>query len=316
MTTPALVAFNPAAHQGAAVRRFAPVRAALERTFAVSVVETTTDDSWRAAVGEALEAGTRVFLAAGGDGTVHRVAGAVLAARGDDALDDIAIGGVGLGSSNDFHKPVGARVNGFPVRADVKTATPRDVLRVSWSEYDGVSHDDVVMVSASFGVTAAGNTLFNAPGPVLTLLKRRWVGAAIIWAALNTVLRWHDLPAQLEIDQEHVAAGLTNLSILRTPWLSGGLRYDIPVAGDDGNIVVALAHDRNLVARLGLLVALSRGRFVGRAGTRWWSAADVRVDLHGVADLEIDGEVVRARSAHFSLHPFPLRICGPGGLNV
>jgi diacylglycerol kinase (ATP) len=312
----ALVAFNPAAHQGAAIRRFAHVRAALERAFAVSVVETTTDDSWRVAVGGALDAGTRVFLAAGGDGTVHQLAGAILAARGDTALDDIAIGGVGLGSSNDFFKPAGATVNGVPVRVDVKKATPRDVVRVSWCETDGVSHDDVVMVSASFGVTAAGNSLFNAPGPVLALLKRHWTGAAILWGALLTVIAWHDLPAQLAIDQENVAVGLTNLSILRTSWLSGGMRYDIPVAGDDGRTVVALAHDRNLASRLSLLVALSRGHFVGEAGTRWWSATDVRVELDGVADLEIDGEVVRVRSAHFYMHPYRLPICGPGGLDV
>ena len=316
MTTAALVALNPAAHQGAALRRFAQVRVALQRTFALSVVETTIDDSWRAAVEDALEAGTRVFLAAGGDGTVHRLAGAVLAARGDTALDDIAIGGVGLGSSNDFQKPVESTVNGIPVRVDVTTATPRDVLRVSWCENDGLSHHDVVMVSASFGVTAAGNALFNSPGPALAFFKRHWTGAAILWGALHTVLRWRDLPAQLTLDQDHVFVGLTNLSILRTPWLSGGLHYDLPVAGDDGRFVVALAHDRDLVARLGLFAALSRGRFAGREGTRWWSATGARVELNGVADLEIDGEVVCARSARFSLDPFPIRICGPGGLDV
>jgi diacylglycerol kinase family enzyme len=133
---------------------------------------------------------------------------------------------------------------------------------------------------------------------------------------LLTLLEWRDLPALLTINQERVAVGLTNLSILRTPWLSGGLRYDLPVAEHDGQFVVALAHDRNLVARFGLLAALSRGRFAGRAGTSWWSATNARVDLNGVADLEIDGEVVCARSASFSMFPFPLRICGPGGLDV
>jgi diacylglycerol kinase family enzyme len=124
------------------------------------------------------------------------------------------------------------------------------------------------------------------------------------------------MPAEIAIDQEHLAVGLTNLSVLRTPWLSGGLHYDLPVAGDDGRFVVALAHDRTVINRLGLLMALSRGRFVGRPGTRCWSATDARVDLDGVADLEIDGEVVRARSAHFTLHSCPIRICGPGGLDV
>ena len=80
MTT-ALVVLNPAARQGTAARRFAQVRPALERAYALSVVETTADESWRVAVEEELIAGTRVFLAAGGDGTVHRLAGAVFRAQ-------------------------------------------------------------------------------------------------------------------------------------------------------------------------------------------------------------------------------------------
>jgi len=206
VTTTALVALNPAAHQGAALRRFAEVRPLLARTFGISVVETTANDSWKAAVEEALDSGTRVFLAAGGDGTVHRLAGAILAARGNVPLDDISLGGIGLGSSNDFHKPVTAAVNGIPVRVDVDSSSPRDVLRVSWCDHDGVRHDDVVMVRASFGVTAAGNALFNKPGRTLALLKTHWTGVAILWAALRTLIAWSDLPARLAIDDERLLA--------------------------------------------------------------------------------------------------------------
>lgn len=314
--TRALVVFNRAARQGMAARRFSVVRAKLDRKFAVSVAEMTSDGSWRTAVRTALEAGTKVFVAAGGDGTVHGLVGAVLEVRGHAALDDLTIGAVGLGSSNDFHKPLTAVMQGIPVRMDWTTAAPRDLLRVTWCDAEGEKHSDVVMVSASFGVTAAGNAQFNAPGLVLALLKRRWTGAAILCQALHTVLSWRDIPVRLAIETTNVIVDLTNLSILRTPWLSGGLQYDIPVADDDGRFVVALAHDRGLLARLGLLLALYRGRFAGRPGTRWWSADATCVELDQVADLEIDGEVVRARSARFYLHPFPLRICGPGGLDV
>ena len=53
-----------------------------------------------------------------------------------------------------------------------------------------------------------------------------------------------------------------------------------------------------------------------------WNHPDLDIDrkLEVQSELflvgEIDGEVVLARSARFSLAPFPLRICGPGGLDV
>jgi diacylglycerol kinase family enzyme len=53
-----------------------------------------------------LERGETDFVAAGGDGTVNAVVSALVENASPDALRRIRLGAVGLGSSNDFHKPL------------------------------------------------------------------------------------------------------------------------------------------------------------------------------------------------------------------
>ncbi len=61
----------------------------------------------------------------GGDGTVHALVEALALAPRRPPLDHLTLGAVGLGSSNDFHKPVGRRVGGVPVRLSPWRAAPR-----------------------------------------------------------------------------------------------------------------------------------------------------------------------------------------------
>ena len=309
----ALVALNPATRQGTGMRRFETVKPLLEEAFYLDVVATSPDRRWEGAVAAALARGIRVFVAAGGDGTVHALAGALLRARPGVPLDDLILGAVGLGSSNDFHKPVLAEFGGMPVRLDATRLAPRDVLVARWRDDQGLEREDVVVASASLGVTAAANGRFNRPGPVLGWLERHVLDGAILWAAAATLLAWRNVGATLVVDGATLPVRITNLSLLKTPWLSGGLRYDTPVSPDDGRFVLALAHDLSLAGRFGLLLALARGRFTGRPRTRTWHVDRASVTLERAGDLELDGEVFPARQVRVHVHPWALPVCGPGG---
>jgi diacylglycerol kinase family enzyme len=63
-------------------------------------------------------------------------------------------------------------------------------------------------------------------------------------------------------------------------------------------------------ALLRALVGLVRGRRPGRAGTHQWSEPEVEVQAARPFDLEVDGEVVRARRVRFSLWPEQIQVCG------
>jgi diacylglycerol kinase (ATP) len=266
---------------------------------------------WRSEVTGAVASGVRTFIAAGGDGTVHALVEVLASEATGVPLDAFTLGGVGLGSSNDFEKPV--RLAGLPCRSESRgvscrlnsgAAAPRDIVRVSWKDGTGRSRQSVLVVSGSIGLVAEGNALFSR-----SRLRRFFTGPAIAAAALGAIARHHPFPVRLSQAGRVEEISLSFLSILKTPWLSGSLRFDIPVASDDGLLVAAFCAGMSRTQLLGTLIGLSHGHFCGREGTGFVHSDWIEVAADEPFFLELDGEVTEAREARFDVLPGRIRVC-------
>ena len=109
----ALVLLNPNARRGQGRDRYRVVQPGIDELFETRVAETEPAGN-DGAVRAALDDGIRTFIAAGGDGTVNALIDALVRLRGTVALDDLTLGAVGLGSSNDAHKPIEREIRGIP----------------------------------------------------------------------------------------------------------------------------------------------------------------------------------------------------------
>jgi diacylglycerol kinase family enzyme len=305
----AILVLNPRARGGTGAARYLEVRQVVESRCQARRVELDDRGAWRHAVADGLADGVRLFLAAGGDGTVGALAGAIVERRGSVALDQITLGAIGLGSSNDFHKPVRTAVAGIPLRID-GPGIERDLARARYLDGSGVERERIFVVSASLGATAAANERFNGGDRALVLLKRTWVELAILYAAVRTIAAHRSIRARIRVGgraEEEIE--LDNLSVLKTPYLSGGLRYDTPVEPASGLLAVNLCERMGRARLLSTLAGLARGRFAGRPGTRHFSADSVALAFPAVVPLELDGEVVRASRVIFDLLPERIRAC-------
>lgn len=267
---------------------------------------------FRRSVLTALDRGERTFWAAGGDGTVGALVDTLAHAPHGPGLGRLVLGALGLGSSNDFHKPVARRIAGIPARIDASRARPRDVGRVCWLDADGEPHSRCFAVSASVGVIARANAAFNRRRGAVGLLQA--VGAtdaAIVAAAVGTLATQRPMPFRVTTRAGAWECALASASIGKTRHVAGLFTYDAAVAPDDGLLSLHLCEHGGSRARLvGTLVGLARGRFTGRPGTLSLATPFVTLESPESFDLEVDGEVVRARSAHFDLHPERPRVCG------
>ncbi len=304
----AVVLLNPAAGGNRGLARWRRAEGAVRDVCEPRIVETDPGGEWRFAVRQAIEDGTRLFIAAGGDGTVSALADELARARGWIPLDEFTLGAVGLGSSNDFHKPYGPRVGGVPVRI-VPSDGRRDLCVARYAAPDGTVHTRCFVISASVGLVAEANAFFNDGGEAERWLRGTWTGGAILYAALHTIGTWRNLALRFRAGGRTERAAVTNLSIAKTAYVSGMFRYDRTVAPDDGLLAIHLCEAMSRREALGALADLARGRFQGRPKRRHWNSWRFTVAADRPMAVELDGEVVRARRVSFGVLREQVKLC-------
>ena len=306
-----LVVFNPASNHGRGAARWRKLLEGSPELAALPVLTTDAEGRWRTRLADELAGGRRRFVAAGGDGTVNAVLDAA-ARRHPESLSDLVIGAVGLGSSNDFHKPGPHRVRGVPVRCDWTETRERDVCRAVCTRPDGTEVERFFIINASVGVGAEANLAFNRARGLLGWLKPRWIGGAILHAALSTIFTFRNLRCVLGIGGAPRPVSLSNLAILKSPHVSGDFTFDSPFVPADGRYRVHLAHGMSRPRLLLTLARLARGRFTGYPKTRSWEAPEVSITCPRPFALELDGEVLAVTTATLDILPEKIRECGPG----
>jgi diacylglycerol kinase (ATP) len=309
VATRPLVLLNPGCNYGTGRRRWDKVCTGLRgRIGDFDMVEFRPSDSLRNLTARALDAGARFLIAAGGDGTVNIILNALFDLG---RAGGVTLGAVGLGSSNDFHKPYRKErfIAGCPARVDLSSARPVDVVRIDYAD-GGTSMTRYCLLNASIGVTAEANAFFNSRSGFIRALQRVSVDAAVYAAALRTMLGFRNIACRINIDD---AGGLeldvSNLGVIKRPNFAGSLCYDTPVALDDGRMAVNVAFGLSFFGRIAAFVALSRGRFSGRPGTMASYGTKVEVSSPRHFAVEFDGEVVGASRAVFTVVPKGIEVC-------
>ena len=305
-----LVFLNPRADHGRAGGRWCAIHAEIaKRAPGFEIEETTSLEGTLASMRDALERGEREFVAAGGDGTVNLLVNAMMELPEEAGA---ALGAIGLGSSNDFHKPFdrGSSVGGFPARLDSGRARPCDVIRVDFEGGEGGGGTRYAIINASLGITAEANASFNAPTRFVNAAKRLSVDAAIVASVLRTLVTYRDVRCRIAIDGEAVGVlSVSNLGVIKNPHFAGSFCYDTPIEPDDGLIGVNVCERLTRFQVLATLAALRKRRFCGRPKTRSWVARRASATGDRIFALETDGEVVQARSATFTVVPRRIRCC-------
>lgn len=307
-----LALVNPHAGGGKGAVRWERVRDAItERAGAYETAVPADAAAARDAVRRALWDGERDFIAAGGDGTVNLVINTLLAHVTVAERATLRLGAVGLGSSNDFHKPhrADAWIGDVPVRVHFDRTTGHDVGRLRYLLPGGEWRCRRFILNASIGVTAEGNRRFN-DDPTVARAKRVHPDLGMTWAALAALFDGGPWPMRLATDgQPPVIERVTNLGIVKNPHFTGMLRYDTAYEPGSGAFDVHLLGNVSRAARVRAILGLCCGRFVGRRGTASWRARRLTVSADVPFAVEADGEVVVTTHAEFSLDPRALAVC-------
>jgi diacylglycerol kinase (ATP) len=306
------ILLNARSNDGRGRRKWEESRSELEERFPgqeFRVAENPGDLAAR--LGEEYARGERVFAAAGGDGTVNYLLNAIMNADGlNPAL--ITLGAIGLGSSNDFHKPYdpGRRTRaGIYFRLDATRTLPANVGRADYEDENGLARTHYFMINASLGIIARGNYLFNIDEGLVRWLKPRWVTGTIWYLTLRTLITSENVPLRLAVAGDRLETEATTLSVVLNPHFTGSLSYGCGDYSRRDAFGVALCERMGIPERLRTLSSLSKARFQGLPKTRFWESPFVEIDTVRPSPFEMDGEVVLARKIRVRLLKGAIQTC-------
>ncbi|MFH1010687.1 MAG: diacylglycerol kinase family protein, partial [bacterium] len=302
----------PHARAGAGIKKWEVARRRLLEFGMLQNAEPVTEpkDLHQAILRECDRGDSRI-VAVGGDGTVGQVVNTLMSLP-RSMRDKLILGAIGMGSSNDFHKPYKPSdciVPGVPVRLCWSRPQERNVGQVDFWDTDDQWHRRYFVINGSLGVLAAANHFFNNPRGLLTWLKPRFLNLSIWYAGLRTVMTQPAFEGSISENSKRLHTKITNLSVLLSPHVSGGFSLDIPVSPTSSTFGIALCEDMTKLRRLCTFMAMAHGRFVGLPGTRAMQAAEVSVSMRRPVPLELDGEVFMAARVHMRLLQGAIRVC-------
>jgi diacylglycerol kinase (ATP) len=255
--------------------------------------------------------GTKNFIAAGGDGTVNFVLNELIAAIGTLELRNIKFGAIGLGSSNDFHKPFNSSdfYDKIPMMIKFKNTSLRDLGVVSYRNSIG-DKSKYFLINASLGITAEANHLFNNPGKTLKFLKKISTGSSILYSALKTIASYENFNVTIHSEESgEIHTELSNLGILKNPHISGSLKYDTSAGYNNGYFDIFLGSGLSKIETVQMLRYLSKGSSKKISKKKQWKTKMLNVCSSKEFYVEYDGEIIRTDRVSFSLLPGLLQVC-------
>jgi diacylglycerol kinase (ATP) len=249
------------------------------------------------------------FVSAGGDGTMNYLLNSLVGVASSDELKNITIGAIGIGSSNDFHKPFRSKIGEIPVCIDFQHEYLRDVGVIKYDSDKGIV-EKYFLINASVGITAQANNLFNKSDLILPKLKRFNTKTAIFYSAIKTMMTYRNLSIEIIIDGDTLKTKLTNLGITKNPHFSGDFCYDSQTDYASGKFNVHLAHNMNKFEIVNLMKALISRSFSKLKKTKSWQTDRIKIASENNFAVEFDGEVVITNQVEFRVINKFIKVCG------
>ena len=241
----------------------------------------------------ALEDGTKLVVAMGGDGTVHEVVNGMIV--DDKAINpEAALGVVAAGTGSDFIKTFG--IPSSPSHAvahlDGPESFPIDIGKITYQS-DGV---EVVRYFANIAEVGLGASVVDRAGRL-----PRWLGPTVYLVAFWLTMRAHkaaDVTVDL-VDRKYEGK-MNNLVVANGQFFGGGMKIAPKAAPTDGVLDVQIEHARKRDA-IAMMPKVFKGEHVPHPDIL--EAKRVRLSIESSRPLliEADGEVLGTTPARFDL---------------
>jgi diacylglycerol kinase (ATP) len=287
----AVVLLNGVAGRGRALRKHEIVR---EQAAAagIQVQGAASPEEMEEVAREAAASGIDRVIAAGGDGTVHRVLNGIV---GSEA----ALGIIPCGSGNDL---------------SVNLGIPHDVRAAAQLAFTGAARDiDLCRIEcagatryfgciASFGLDSHANRIAN-------LHKGPFRGTALyVWSMLRALMEFSPVDVRVTHDAGEYRGEILLLVAANASSYGGGMRIAPAANLADGLLDVVAVRRMTRLKLLWCFPEVFSGRHISRQEVTCLRAAAVSIDARRPLQIFADGEYIGDTPARVSVLPRALRV--------
>jgi diacylglycerol kinase (ATP) len=249
---------------------------------------------------EAVDAGAKLVVAVGGDGTLNEVVNGV-------AGRDVDLATIPLGTGMDF-----GRTYRIPTKFDdavrvvlegnVRTIDAGCVRYRTWAGETAERYfANVSSVGMSGAVAQRANGMSKALGGKVTFF----------YALTRVFLEWRNTDVTVRLDDAERRGAMHDVIIANGVWHGGGMKLAPDASPDDGQFDVVLIGDVSKVDFLTTAPKIYKGKHVHHPKVEVLRSRRVEVDAPVQLPIELEGEQVGTTPATFEVVPGALRLRVP-----
>jgi diacylglycerol kinase (ATP) len=247
----------------------------------------------------ALHAGAQTIVAVGGDGTVSAIAASLLRRKSTASLAVVP-----CGTGNDIAKTLG--VNRWTPRRIAELVESGTPIRIDVGVVDG----HFFLNSCGFGFDAS---VLEASNHV-RLLKG---DAVYIYSALRQLFTYRGIDVSVSGLPGVKNGSMLMVTISNGRWLGGAFKIAPQASVFDGKLDACFLGDSNVIQRTKLFLGAMRGTHIGMPSVSVGSVHELTLTFPENPQMEIDGELRRARSHTVNVKCVPRAlsvVAAPGAL--
>jgi len=274
--------------------------ATLDRDPDYTVFEARTPEDTARVVREAARDGFDVVVAAGGDGTVHTVANALMSVGGS-ADERPALGILPFGTGNDLARTLAIPFAPEEALALLASAPRRRLDVIAIRAPGGAVSYAINVVSGGFAVDMRKRMDDD--------MKKRWGPFAYLIAAAETLPRAATYLLRYRCDGGDEQTIAAHSLVVASGRMAGGGGMVAPMANpEDGWIDVVIVREATVAARAALAARAAVGDYVQSDLVETWRVRRLDITSDPEMAFAVDGEVKAKTPVTFEAVPHALRV--------
>jgi YegS/Rv2252/BmrU family lipid kinase len=306
MDTNPHIILNPASAAGKTSRRLKNIIDALERRLrgAYSLYVTRHPRDATDSAKSAIEQGSKLIIAVGGDGTIQEVVnGFSLNTPSVSVVPELGI--VCSGTAEDIAKSFNLPVT-LHQQVEIACGTRSrrvDVGKVTFVGRDGKLIERFFVNECQQGIAAA------VVQRVSPLLKRLGGFFGFGVAAVTTAVQYRSQVMTVKIDdREEITDSFLGVVVANGGFAGGGMNFAPRAAVDDGLLDIILIHGQSVPARLLNFPKIYSGRHINLPWVSYYQGKRISVSSQREVMLEADGELLGYLPCTIEAVPSALRV--------